>query len=99
MMGGFGQMNSNGSMGVPPPTPNSNGMGAAPAMQQQLTNQPSQNNVMAGALVPSTQQSNPYALGGAADAAAAFRPAADAASLHWISSISSLTILESSASF
>ena len=71
MMGGFGQMNSNGSMGVPPPTPNSNGMGAAPAMQQQLTNQPSQNNVMAGALVPSTQQSNPYALGGAADAAAA----------------------------
>ena len=71
MMGGFGQMNSNGSMGVPPPTPNSNGMGAAPAMQQQLTNQPSQNNVMAGALVPSTQQSNPYALGVAADAAAA----------------------------
>merc|ERR1719203_21407 len=71
MVGGFGMnsslnnMNSNGA--PPPPNNGMNGSmnGMAPPMQQ-LMNQPSAQNAMAGALVPSNMQSNPYALGPAA---------------------------------
>jgi len=68
MTGGFGMNTSSNSMNGNGAPPQMNG-GMAPPMQQ-LMNQPSSANVMAGALVPSNIQSNPYALGPPAGGAA-----------------------------